>query len=215
MPARARRPPRTRKAASTSASSCSRSVPSILARRSPSVSNSLAARARSSSSGGSTFSCTSRTVISTVDVVPSASAKDTCFVSPAEAPSRAASSCAAMRPAPELDDRVALSLSVGVDEIDDERVAVPGGAAVGGRQLGDGLAQRLELGVHGFLRYLDLGARNLERRPVDDLESDWISTVAVKRHASSAVSGSSNSYSGSATGRTRLREAALQNQPPM
>jgi hypothetical protein len=43
----------------------------------------------------------------------------------------------------------------------------------------------------------------------------WTSTVAAKVQASSAVLGSSNSYCGSVTGRTRFRAAALQNQPPM
>ena len=44
---------------------------SMLARSSASVSNSLAARASSSSTGGRIFSCTSRTVTSTVPVLPS------------------------------------------------------------------------------------------------------------------------------------------------
>ena len=185
----------------------------MLARRSPSVSNSLAARARSSSSGGSTFSCTSRTVISTVESsvgereghllrVPGRGAEQ----SRLELARHAAGS--------ELDDRVALSLSLGVDEIDDERVAVPGGAAVGGCELGDRLprprARRPRL-----LRYLDLGARHLERRPVDDLGERL--DLDGRREAPRLVGGIGKLelVLGLRDGRTRLREAALQNQPPM
>ncbi len=40
-------------------------------------------------------------------------------------------------------------------------------------------------------------------------------TVAVNSQSSSSEAGSSKSYSGWATGRTRLRAAAFQNQPPM
>ena len=40
-------------------------------------------------------------------------------------------------------------------------------------------------------------------------------TVAVKIQSSLSDVGSSNSYSGIATGLTRARVAALQNQPPM
>ena len=45
--------------------------------------------------------------------------------------------------------------------------------------------------------------------------SGCTSTVAAKLQPSSAFAGSSYSYSGWATGRIRLRDAALQNQPPM
>ena len=41
------------------------------------------------------------------------------------------------------------------------------------------------------------------------------STVAWNVHGSSCVLGSSNSYSGAVIGRSRVRAAALQNQPPM
>ena len=105
---------------------------SMLARSSARVSNSLAARASSSSSSGSIFSCTSRTVISTVELEPSASGKAICFVSPADAPMSAASISRGEAAAPELDDRVRLRLAFGVDEVDDERVARPGGRSPAG-----------------------------------------------------------------------------------
>ena len=63
----------------------------------------------------------------------------------------------------ELDDGVRLRLAVRVHEVDEERVAGLGGAVAGRRELGDGFAQRLDLGVDGLLRNLDLGARDLER----------------------------------------------------
>ena len=118
-------------------------------------------------------------------------------------------------PAAELDDGVPLRLAVRVDEIDDERVAGLRRAVARRRELGDRLAERLDLGVDGLLRHLDLGARNLERVQSTSSGSACTSTVATKLQASSALAGSSNSYCGSATGRTRLRDAALQNQPPM
>jgi hypothetical protein len=74
---------------------CSRSV-----RSSSSVSNSLAARASSSSSGGRIFSFTSLSAISTVPRSPSASSTSTCFVSPADMPRIASSISSSTRPAP-------------------------------------------------------------------------------------------------------------------
>ena len=62
-------------------------------------------------------------------------------------------------PAAELDHGVVLRLPVGVDEVDDERVARLRGPVAGRRELGDRLTERLDLGVHRFLRHLDLGAR--------------------------------------------------------
>ena len=116
----------------------------------------------------------------------------------------------------ELEDGVALRLARGVDEVDDERVALLRGPAVGGRELGHGLAQRLDLGVDRLLRNLDLGARDLERRPVGDL--------GERLH----VDGGGEAPALVGCGRelvlvlrlgdgadTRLRDAALQNQPPM
>ena len=69
----------------------------------------------------------------------------------------------------ELDDRVGLRLARGALQVDDERVALLGRTVVGGHELGDALPQRLELLVDELLRNLGLGARHLERRPVDDL----------------------------------------------
>ena len=69
----------------------------------------------------------------------------------------------------ELDDGVRLRLARRALQVDDERVARPGRAIVGRHELRDGLPQRLELLVDELLRNLGLGARHLERRPVDDL----------------------------------------------
>ena len=72
-------------------------------------------------------------------------------------------------PAAQLDDRVRLRLAFGVDEIDDERVARLSRTLACRRELRDGLAERLDLGVQRLLRNLDLGARYLELGPVDEL----------------------------------------------
>ena len=69
----------------------------------------------------------------------------------------------------ELDHGVPLRLALGVDDVDDDRVADLRRTAFGGRKLGNRLAQRFDLGVDSLLRHLDLLARHLERRPVDDL----------------------------------------------
>ena len=65
-----------------------------------SVSNSLAARASSSSSGGSTFSLISLTVSSTVPASSSERSKRTSWVSPGDIPTSARSSSGTSRPAP-------------------------------------------------------------------------------------------------------------------
>ena len=71
--------------------------------------------------------------------------------------------------AAELDDRIGLRLAVGVDEVDEKRVAWLCGPLARRCQLGDRLAKRLDLGIHGLLRNVDLGSWHLERRPVDEL----------------------------------------------
>ena len=71
--------------------------------------------------------------------------------------------------AAELDDGVRLGLARRALQVDDERVAFPGRAVVGRNELCDRLSQCLELLVDELLRNLGLGARHLERRPVDDL----------------------------------------------
>ena len=100
---------------------------------------------------------------------PSASGKSTCFVSPAVAPIRADSMLGSEPSTAELDDRVRLRLAVGVDEVDEERVAGLSGAVAGRRELRHRVAQCFDLGVDRLLRHLDLRAGNLERRPVDEL----------------------------------------------
>ena len=70
----------------------------------------------------------------------------------------------------ELDDRVALRLAVGRDDVDDERVALLRGAVLGGHELGDRLAQRLELLGDELLGHLGVRLADLERRPVDDVD---------------------------------------------
>ena len=71
---------------------------------------------------------------------------------------------------PELDDSVALGLALGRDDVDDERVALLRGPVPGGHELGDGLAQRLELLRDELLRHLGLGLADLELGPVDDVD---------------------------------------------
>ena len=70
----------------------------------------------------------------------------------------------------ELDDRVALRLALGRDDVDDEGVALLRGPVAGGHELGDGLAQRLELLGDELLRHLGLGLADLELGPVDDVD---------------------------------------------
>ena len=72
-------------------------------------------------------------------------------------------------PAAELDHGVVLRLALGVDEVDDQGVAGLRRALDGRRELRHRLAERLDLGVHRFLRHLHLGPRDLEGRPVGDL----------------------------------------------
>ena len=69
----------------------------------------------------------------------------------------------------QLDHGVRLSLAIGVDEIDDERVTRLGRPLARRSELRDRLAERLDLGIDGLLRNLDLRARHLELRPVDEL----------------------------------------------
>ncbi len=72
--------------------------------------------------------------------------------------------------AAELDHGVALLAAVGRDEVEHERVAVARGAPLGGDQLRNGLAQRLELLLDELGRHLRLGPRHLEPDPVHDLD---------------------------------------------
>src|SRR4029079_15246295 len=134
----------------------------------------------SSSSSGRTFSWISRTVISTFELEPSARGNAICFVSPADAPTSAASHAAGGRaerrlelggdPATsQLHDRVRLRLAVGVHEVDDQRVARLRGALAPPRQLRDGPAEHLALRIAGLLGHLDLRARHFELRPLDEL----------------------------------------------
>jgi hypothetical protein len=204
-----------RKAASISASSCSRSVPSMLARSSAMVSNSLAERASSSSTSGSTFSWISRTVISTFEVEPSPSGNAICFVSPAFAPESASSISGASLPPPS-------STTV-------SGCASPSASTRSTRSVSPGCAGRSPAGASSAT---DSRSASISASTDSCGTSTWArgtsswvqsassgsgctSTVATNVHAVSAVSGSSNSYCGSETGRTRLRDAALQNQPPM
>ena len=90
-------------------------------------------------------------------------------MSPTRAPTSACSISSTRRPRAELDDRVGLRLAVRAREIDDERVALARRAVVGGHELGDRAAERVELLLDELLGHLRLGARHLERRPVDDL----------------------------------------------
>ncbi len=64
------------------------------------VSNSLAERARSSSSGGKTFSLISLTVAERDCVDPSASSNEISFVSPAFIPTRPCSTSSTIAPPP-------------------------------------------------------------------------------------------------------------------
>ena len=143
-----------RNAFSISASSASRSRSSMSARSSAIVSNSLAERASSSSTSGSTFSLISLTVTSTEDVDSSASSYVTLLVSPADAPTQRFLDLVDERARTELDHRVALRLPARRGDVDDERVAFPRGTPLGGHELGDGVAQRLELLLDELLRHL-------------------------------------------------------------
>ena len=133
------------------------------------MSNSLAERARSSSSGGRIFSFTSLSVTSTVLVWPSPSAYSTCL--------RLARGHADERlldlfedaARPELDRVVALRLAAVGDEVDDERVARLRGA-LDGRELGDREAERLDLLVDELGGHLDVRGADLEALPVRDLD---------------------------------------------
>ena len=69
----------------------------------------------------------------------------------------------------ELDDRVALCFAGRIDEIDHERVALAGRTAVRGSELGDRLLQRLELRVDRLGGHVGLDSRHLQLRPVTDL----------------------------------------------
>ena len=188
----------------------------MLDRSSSSVSNSLAARARSSSSGGRIFS---------LHLADGHLDRSRSCRRPRErdllrlAGRRADERVLELRrhaPGAELDDRVALRLALGVDEVDDERVARLRGASVRRSELGHRLAQRLDLGVDRLLRHLRLGAR----RPRASSSRRSPAAAAPRRSRRSSTRrrrspGARTRTAGSATGRRRLRDAALQNQPPM
>ena len=70
----------------------------------------------------------------------------------------------------ELDDRVALRLALGRDDVDDEGVALLRRPLAGGDELGDRLAQRLELLGDELLGHLGVGPADLELGPVDDVD---------------------------------------------
>ena len=167
-------------------------------RSSASVSNSLAARASSSSTSGSTFSLTS------LD-------GDLDRASRSRRRARSATSCVSPRrrrraptrsprrggPTPSSTTVSRCASPFGADEVDDERVALLRGPVVGGDELGDRLAQRLELRVARAppaprpRRAAPRASSSRRSRGVG-----CTSTVAVKLHGSSRVLGSSNSYSG-------------------
>ena len=170
-PRRARRAPRRGSAASISSSSCSRSRPSMSARSSASVSNSLAARASSSSIGGRTFSLISLTVTSTSRARLVGELDDDRLRLAGGHARRGALDLLDEPAGAELDDEVALGLA-GRARRRRSRGCRP--AAAGrpstGRELGDASAQRLELARRSTSSGTSGSAtRHLELRPVGDL----------------------------------------------
>ncbi len=140
------------------------------ARRSAIVSNSLAERASSSSSSGSTFALISLTVISTVAEDSSASSYGTRLRLAGRGADERGLDLLHEPAGAELDDGVALGLAVGRDDVDDERVALLRGPVLGRHELGDRFAQRLELLCDQLLGHLGVRLADLELRPVDDLD---------------------------------------------
>ena len=157
-----------RNAASISSSSARGSAPRCRRAARASVSNSLAERASSSSTSGSTFSLTCLTVTRHVAVGrrrarrrhPS-SRRRSRRRAPPRSPRRAGPS-RARRPC-------RTGLARRADEVDDERVALLRRPVVGRDELRDGLRAAPRAPARRAPRDLGLGARHLERRPVDDL----------------------------------------------
>ena len=140
------------------------------ARSSSSVSNSDAACAKSSSSGGSTFSYSSLSV----------TVAERCVSSPRSpgdllgvARDEVADPLLDLLDEPlraELDDVVALARARVGDDVDDDDVAEARRTAVDRRERGVDLLQRLELLVDDLVGDLDLELRHLELRPVGGLD---------------------------------------------
>ena len=138
-------------------------------RSSASVSNSLAERASSSSSSGSTFSLISLTVTDTACFESSPSSNvDVLRLAGAHADD-ALLDLLDDRAAAELDDVVAPRLAVRRDEVDDDGVVRADRAAFDRDELCDRRAQRVELLLDELLRNLRLDRADLERRPVGEL----------------------------------------------
>ena len=187
----------------------------MLARSSARVSNSLAARASSSSTSGRTFSWISCTVTSTFACEPSGSSYDDCFVSPAVAPRIAASSSGASRPVP---SSTTVSRCASPSESTRSTITVSpsraGRPSAGESSATDSRSASISASTASW--GTSASTRGTSRVVQSTMSgSGCTSTVAAKLQASSAALGSSNSYCGSATGRTRLRVAAFQNQPRM
>ena len=90
-------------------------------------------------------------------------------VSPTLAPTSAASISGTRRPDPSSTTVSDWPVAVRAGEVDDDRVALLRRPVVGGHELGDRAAQRVDLRLDELLRDDRLRARHLERRPVDDL----------------------------------------------
>ena len=90
-------------------------------------------------------------------------------------------------------------------------------AIVGGNELGDARPQRVELARHELLGDDRLGARHLERRPVDELR-ERLHLDGRREHPGLLVARTGEPRTrtrAGVTGRSRARDAAAQNQPPM
>ena len=133
------------------------------------MSNSLAERASSSSSGGSTFSLISLTVTPTLCREPSASSNSISFVSPGVHADDALLDLLDDGAAAELDHVVAPRLAAGTDEIEDDGVLAGDRPALDRDELGDRGAQRVELVLDELLRHVRLDDPDLELLPVGQL----------------------------------------------
>ena len=137
--------------------------------RSASVSNSLAARASSSSISGRTFwLIDSERHLDRRGGLVAQLVRDLFRLTDAR-PDERGLDLLDEPAAAELDDGVGLRLSRRADEVDDDRVARLRGPVGDRNQLGDRFAQRVELARDQLLGHLGLRPRHLEPRPVDDV----------------------------------------------
>ena len=108
-----------------------------------------------------------------------------------------------------------LAASLLVDEVDDDDVADPGRAPLDRRESATAVCSisSSESTTSAGTETSAFGTSS--ERQSGSVGIGWTPKVAWNDHGSESVSGSSYSYCGTSTGRTRVLDTAFQNQPPI